>query len=972
MKKITSLLLLLGAVSFVHGATVGNFEHGKRVLAENPPARQIKVGKKAAIPLSVKGKPCVEIVISPRAVPVVRVAAEELQNFLSVSLGGKVPVVRKPGKALSKIFLGDTPQLRKLGVDPEKTWCEGYIIRTQGNNIFIAGKDDPRHFGQGWGDSDRGTLMGVYGFLEQFLGIRFYFPGEIGTIIPKHPDLKLPEINIFDRPDSPRRNIYPGPKAKWFPEVPQKDNMWRQYRRMRYQSFYIPVCHSLERLQFLERFAKKRPDFFALGPTGKRYLDPGSSVCGNLCLTNPDFRNELYKDAEAWLTGKPAKSRGLTRWDHSIARKGFFNIMPKDHFRDCLCPNCKKFERADLVWDLIIDIATRLKKNNIPGYVTALAYAHYAEVTKLKLPDNLLVMVSAQGPWGDKNPKARKAHDARIAAWYKKTGHKPWTWSAVYKYGGLELPNVPPSTPRAIINYFSRHKNDLSGSFMESETDHWILAFLNYYAFGKVAWDNNTDADKLLDEFYTLMFGKAAKPMSEIFETMENIWIGKIAGRIVETPLGSNAVPPSDYEVWEQLYSPAQLKRFDALIAQGLKLAAKDKMAVKRIKYFDRYLLGQIKSGSAKYFATRSAVDDWRYTVLPVAGAPDAKAWSKAPESFLVPWGKKDKSDVRTSFKVLRDKKNIYFKVHSGENDLPAMVTERTGRDNPGLWQDSVVEFFLNPSGDRKVYYHFIVNSKGVIYDSKITKHGAKGTTDLKWNAKAAAKTAVGKDHWELEFIIPFADLGKVDPAKFVANIGRYRVLRHKADIFSWSPYLKNFHDLENFGIFVFGEKLPKSENLIKNGDFTAPAAGRVFGKVWYADGKAVKEGSVSLDTTTYRVGGKSLKITSKDGKQALGVTFFFKPALKPGTTYKLTFQIKMENVQKTGKISGAAVNIASPTNTWYPRNWYTGNMPWTRQGWIFTTPKENKRLLSYMRLYLFRATGTVWFDDLKLVEVKK
>ena len=156
MKKITSLLLLLGAVSFVHGATVGNFEHGKRVLAENPPARQIKVGKKATIPLSVKGKPCVEIVISPRAVPVVRVAAEELQNFLSVSLGGKVPVVRKPGKALSKIFLGDTPQLRKLGVDPEKTWCEGYIIRTQGTNIFIAGKDDPRHFGQGFGEFLRG------------------------------------------------------------------------------------------------------------------------------------------------------------------------------------------------------------------------------------------------------------------------------------------------------------------------------------------------------------------------------------------------------------------------------------------------------------------------------------------------------------------------------------------------------------------------------------------------------------------------------------------------------------------------------------------------------------------------------------------------------------------------------------------------------------------------------------------------
>jgi carboxyl-terminal processing protease len=33
---------------------------------------------------------------------------------------------------------------------------------------------------------------------------------------------------------------------------------------------------------------------------------------------------------------------------------------------------------------------------------------------------------------------------------------------------------------------------------------------------------------------------------------------------------------------------------------------------------------------------------------------------------------------------------------------------------------------------------------------------------------------------------------------------------------------------------------------------------------------------------------------------------------------------------------------------------------------------KENKKNLSYLRLYLFRAAGTVWFDDIKLVEVKK
>ena len=201
--------------------------------------------------------------------------------------------------------------------------------------------------------------------------------------------------------------------------------------------------------------------------------------------------------------------------------------------------------------------------------------------------------------------------------------------------------------------------------------------------------------------------------------------------------------------------------------------------------------------------------------------------------------------------------------------------------------------------------------------------------------------------------------------------MGRFRVLKHKSEIFSWSPYIKNFHDLENFGIFVFADQLPKDENLVKNGDFTAPAKGRSFGGVWHTSQQEFKQ-NISLDTTTYRVGGKSLKITAADGQRARGVTFFFNPPLKPDTTYKLTWQIKLDKVTQQGKTSGAAVNIASPGNMFYPRNWYCGTMPWTRQGWIFTTPKENKKKLSYLRLYLFRAAGSVWFDDIKLVEVKK
>lgn len=107
-----------------------------------------------------------------------------------------------------------------------------------------------------------------------------------------------------------------------------------------------------------------------------------------------------------------------------------------------------------------------------------------------------------------------------------------------------------------------------------------------------------------------------------------------------------------------------------------------------------------------------------------------------------------------------------------------------------------------------------------------------------------------------------------------------------------------------------------------------------------------------------------------KRGGRPFGVSYFFRPPLKPGTTYKLTFQVKLDNVKKHDKISGAVINIASPVNQWYPTNWYFGTMPWIRQRWIVTTPAKNDKKLSYLRLTLRKATGTVWFDDLKLEEI--
>ena len=102
-------------------------------------------------------------------------------------------------------------------------------------------------------------------------------------------------------------------------------------------------------------------------------------------MTRAGIKEEIYQDAAAFLSGKPASSRnvlmpdGKVYWHPQLFSLPFFNIMPNDSMFPCKCEKCKaeyaKGPQAvsDLVWRFETDIAKRLQKNNIPGYITVRA-----------------------------------------------------------------------------------------------------------------------------------------------------------------------------------------------------------------------------------------------------------------------------------------------------------------------------------------------------------------------------------------------------------------------------------------------------------------------------------------------------------------------------------------------------------------------------------------------------------------------
>ncbi|MCF6176462.1 MAG: DUF4838 domain-containing protein [Victivallaceae bacterium] len=997
MKRI--LVVILTIVVVVVNVSTAALKEDKRI------ARKIEISKQATLPLVKNGKSNTEIVLPDKSNKVAVFAADELQKILSESFGSKVAIVSRPTPGKLAIILGNNKLSSTAGINVAKLPRDGFIIKTVGKNIYIAGIDDgkknlDRVLKTGiWAQYyQRGTLFGVYDFLERFVGVRFFFPGKIGTVVPKHKTLLLPaRINIIERPDFIHRkySIYSG---KWYEGSP-KDKHWYgknlNYYRLRSETRYVPNCHGLSRIGYLKRYGKTNPEYFALMANGKRHNNPALQHAGQLCFSS-GVVEQIYQDAAAFLSGKSAKEAGILTerfgytWDPSAFQPGYFNIMPQDGLYLCRGAKCQKHyskgkkATSDFIWNIVINVANRLKKNGIPGYVTMMSYPPYNYIPARKIPDNVLVMTAVRGPWQEHQPVLRDRSAAVVADWTKKMNRKTWLWNYVSKYGSLNIPGIPILTPEAIGRYYQREAPNISGAYLQSGADEYILGYLNYYVFSKVAWDNKLNLDALLSDHYQKMFGAAAEPMRKIYDTFEYLWINKIAGKSLDTALGPVNIVPSEYDLWKKIYSPQQISDLGTLFNEAEMAVAKDKAALKRVIFMRRKLLGAIIAAAKKYRANKNEIADLKFQVktlkageqIKLDGKLDDKAWQTSSKIYLRPYRKDKKSSISTMVYSVKDGKYLYFAFDCKEPAINKMSFSKRKADDGFIWRDSSVELFLNPSGDRKDYYQILVNAVGSVSDNHAVKNGSTQQADWSWNSNAKVKTAINKDGWLLEIAIPLAKLARLKVDGFPINFNRNRVLtsgKGYVKLFTWSPFLtKGFHDIGNFGSIAFG-KQQGEPSIVAGGDMSGKQIGRNFGS-WITANKT-KE-LVSFDRKDFMVNGQSLKLVNKDGGRVLITQRL--PQMKPNTKYLLTFYIKTDT--EVGK-KGAFINIWDDKNLWFPKNKYNGVMPWSKQGFEFisgpytnTVSKSGRQKgrmnRSYMRLWI-NAKGTVWFDDVRIREVK-
>lgn len=189
-----------------------------------------------------------------------------------------------------------------------------------------------------------------------------------------------------------------------------------------------------------------------------------------------------------------------------------------------------------------------------------------------------------------------------------------------------------------------------------------------------------------------------------------------------------------------------------------------------------------------------------------VSADPASGCWGEIAPVWLKETVTGEAPAQATWFKAAWNDDELRVLFHAEDTDAWAT---HTAHDAP-LYEEEVVEIFLDPVGDLESYFEIEVNPLNAVCDLVLRRSRSGWKKDFGWHCEGL-QTAVQKTAttWTTEISIPFASLGPDLPAlekSWRANF--YRIDRPKGapwELSAWSPTGRPlFHVQERFGFLEF------------------------------------------------------------------------------------------------------------------------------------------------------------------------
>lgn len=573
----------------------------------------------ADLTIASNGKSTFTIVIPANAPDSVNAAAQELRRDLEESTKAKIPILNDGEKANGAIIsLGSTAQAKAAGFDAAKIPDSGFRIVTKNGNLYIIGLDTAAKINQSrkyYGDMtpqpeidgpqytkdggwSNGTANGVYTFLEDYLGVRWLMPGELGRDVPAKSTFTIPDLNRSEAPEFIYRHL--GLLQKYTENIPAIAD-WQNRQKLGF-STRIDYNHSWWRTlnrgfggdprsgqtntDAVKKAYAEHPDWFAMDANGKRPFPKNHYA--SLETTNQDLVKWFADQAIATLKAEPqlgayslspSDGRG---WSESPESKKYYEPSPSTIFDPESTPGAPSITPLILKWyrDVSDAVAKEYPQGKLAGYIYS-DYLFPPQKGDAKLPENFIPVIAPSFDYGYKlyRSDVQQKFDYVMDNWAKVA---PSTW---FYY---DLPNqimspyqsgivMPPAT--GILNFiFPRLlKNHIKGSIFYGNTS-WSNAAMSNYISAKLLWNPKLNADDLQREWLTRAYGQQAAAVMEEFYGKLDGWFNAFYNKYdyysyhAREPLFSQLYAPH-YAEMEQLFlkaaaqpmTPAQQARLNLL-----------------------------------------------------------------------------------------------------------------------------------------------------------------------------------------------------------------------------------------------------------------------------------------------------------------------------------------------------------------------------------------------------------------------
>jgi hypothetical protein len=719
-------------------------------------------------------------------------AATTLAKYVKLATGAELPVKSDAAELAGTLVLVGESKLtaaRKIGAADLP--MEGFRVTTFADGLAIVGRLPDLKITP----ESNGTLWGVYDFLERYLGIRWYYPGDDGQIVPATQALVVQPVAYTDHPARLMRAMSPRPPSEYRPAT---------------ATYLGMACHTPMNFGVHHKDA---PECFEQRLDGTR--DAGMPCYGNpktVTLMLQDLENFLAKgDKTPWLYGG-----GQNCW--SPPSDKVYYISPPDKGVDCHCEFCRKLMdaqapglgRASRVMEQFVNrMAVEIRKRWPGMTVGYLPYANYTlPPADFKFPDNVVASLCLMRGMNEQHPEVVADHDRMIAGWVKATGKPIRLWE--YPCWPQDDTALPFQYPHLLKAFQQRHRTDNDGSFLctgywptELGKDGlWKSQAPTYYCWFRLLWNPDFNVDAALKEYVDLMFGTAKEPMGKILGSLTDRWEKTVWKN---PPTGHHASPS---QMNEETMPRTEALRLRDWLAEARALVAEGTRERRRVDFFGQAVEAFLKESDAYH---EGGKDLPALPVLKVGGDPkldgilDEPCWKDAAaQSFKMAYDAKEpNADRATTVQAVWTERGVTFGFRLREPDL-ANIRANFKLHDQDIYNDDCIEIFLDVAGQRAKYYQIVANSLGAIYDG--TAAGKE------WNAAGAkAVAAKDQDFWTLEVFVPFADFPERPEVKigsvWYGNFCRSRYTAKGQEIQRWSTLKRASNlDFSAFGKLRFVE----------------------------------------------------------------------------------------------------------------------------------------------------------------------